>query len=64
MRGREFVMKDMYTYSKSAEELQKIYDEAIDAYMRVFERIGSEKLLMSLRHQAALLQNIAMNSKP
>jgi prolyl-tRNA synthetase len=40
MRGREFVMKDMYTYTKSAEELQKLYDEAKDAYLRVFDRIG------------------------
>jgi prolyl-tRNA synthetase len=40
MRGREFVMKDMYSYATSAEELQKFYDSAIDAYMRVFERVG------------------------
>jgi prolyl-tRNA synthetase len=40
MRGREFVMKDMYTYAKSAEELQKLYDEATDAYKRVFDRVG------------------------
>jgi prolyl-tRNA synthetase len=40
MRGREFVMKDMYTYTKSAEELQKLYDEAKEAYLRVFDRIG------------------------
>jgi prolyl-tRNA synthetase len=40
MRGREFVMKDMYTYTRSAEELQKLYDEVIDAYMRVFQRVG------------------------
>jgi prolyl-tRNA synthetase len=40
MRGREFVMKDMYSYSRSAEELQKFYDTTIDAYMRVFNKIG------------------------
>jgi prolyl-tRNA synthetase len=40
MRGREFVMKDMYTYAKSAEQLQKLYDEAIEAYKRVFDRVG------------------------
>src|SRR3954469_11527161 len=27
MRGREFVMKDMYTYARSAGELQKLYDQ-------------------------------------
>jgi prolyl-tRNA synthetase len=40
MRGREFVMKDMYTYAKSADELQKLYDEAKQAYLRIFDRIG------------------------
>jgi prolyl-tRNA synthetase len=40
MRGREFVMKDMYTYAHSAEALQVIYDQAIEAYKKVFERVG------------------------
>ena len=40
MRGREFVMKDMYTYAQSAEELQKLYDDATEAYKKVFQRIG------------------------
>jgi prolyl-tRNA synthetase len=40
MRGREFVMKDMYTYARSTEELQKLYDEATEAYKRVFDRVG------------------------
>jgi prolyl-tRNA synthetase len=40
MRGREFVMKDMYSYAKSAEELQSFYDKTIGAYMNVFKRVG------------------------
>lgn len=40
MRGREFVMKDMYSYTKSDEEHQKFYDASIAAYLRVFERAG------------------------
>ncbi len=40
MRGREFVMKDMYSYTKNADEHKKIYDATIDAYLRVFERVG------------------------
>lgn len=40
MRGREFVMKDMYSYSVSEEEHQKFYDSVIQAYLRVFERVG------------------------
>ncbi len=40
MRGREFVMKDMYTYSKDEESHQKLYDAITKAYLRVFERVG------------------------
>lgn len=40
MRGREFVMKDMYSYARSAEDLQAFYDATIDAYMNVFKRVG------------------------
>jgi prolyl-tRNA synthetase len=34
------VMKDMYSYAKSAEELQNFYDKTIGAYMNVFKRVG------------------------
>jgi prolyl-tRNA synthetase len=40
MRGREFVMKDLYAFSRSEEELQDFYDKVSDAYLRVFERVG------------------------
>jgi prolyl-tRNA synthetase len=40
MRGREFVMKDMYTYSRNDEEHKKIYDAATAAYLKVFDRVG------------------------
>jgi prolyl-tRNA synthetase len=40
MRGREFVMKDMYSYSRSAQENQAVYDGAKVAYERVFDRLG------------------------
>jgi prolyl-tRNA synthetase len=40
MRGREFVMKDLYSYSTSAEEHDAFYQSVIDAYMRIFERVG------------------------
>lgn len=40
MRGREFVMKDMYSFHTSAEELQAYYDKVIDAYKRVYNRLG------------------------
>ncbi|MBI5405505.1 prolyl-tRNA synthetase [Candidatus Kaiserbacteria bacterium] len=40
MRGREFIMKDMYSYSVSEEEHQNFYGKTMEAYKRVFERIG------------------------
>ena len=40
MRGREFVMKDLYGFSRSAEELQSFYDQVTTAYLKVFERVG------------------------
>ena len=40
MRGREFVMKDLYSYSKSDEEHKAFYDIVTEAYLRVFQRVG------------------------
>ena len=40
MRGREFVMKDMYSFHATAEDLERYYNESIEAYKRVFERLG------------------------
>lgn len=40
LRGREFVMKDMYSYARTDEELQKAYDDITKAYLRVFDRVG------------------------
>ncbi|MDB5194161.1 MAG: prolyl-tRNA synthetase [Parcubacteria group bacterium] len=40
MRGREFVMKDMYSYVLDAEAHKKFYDATIQAYLNVFKRAG------------------------
>jgi prolyl-tRNA synthetase len=40
MRGREFIMKDMYSYSLDEKSHQDFYDQAIKAYMNVFKRVG------------------------
>lgn len=40
MRGREFIMKDLYSYSRNNEEHDKIYSEVTEAYKRVFDRVG------------------------
>jgi prolyl-tRNA synthetase len=40
MRGREFVMKDMYSLHASAEDLDAYYNQVIEAYKRVYDRLG------------------------
>ncbi len=40
MRGREFLMKDMYSFSRNDEELDAFYEKAIVAYKNVYQRAG------------------------
>ena len=40
MRGREFIMKDAYSFHMSQESLQQTYDVMYDAYCKVFTRLG------------------------
>lgn len=40
MRGREFVMKDMYSFCADESTHEAYYESTKPAYMRVFERIG------------------------
>lgn len=40
MRGREFLMKDLYSFHASEEDLDRFYAEVEGAYRRIFERLG------------------------
>ena len=40
MRGREFTMKDAYSFDKDQAGLQKSYQIMYDAYVRIFNRFG------------------------
>lgn len=40
LRGREFVMKDMYSFARTQEEHDTIYERVAEAYRRVYERLG------------------------
>jgi prolyl-tRNA synthetase len=42
MRGREFIMKDAYSFDRDQAGLAKTYGKMFDAYVRVFTRIGLE----------------------
>lgn len=40
MRGREFVMKDAYSFDVDSSAADKSYEKMFNAYMRIFERCG------------------------
>lgn len=40
MRGREFTMKDAYSFDRDAEAMSKSYQIMYDAYVRIFNRFG------------------------
>ncbi|MDE2148365.1 MAG: proline--tRNA ligase [Gammaproteobacteria bacterium] len=42
MRGREFLMKDAYSFHLEADDLEREYRNMRAAYARIFERIGVE----------------------
>ncbi|MCI1004573.1 proline--tRNA ligase [Herbaspirillum sp. C7C8] len=42
MRGREFTMKDAYSFDRDLDGLKKSYQAMYDAYVRIFTRFGLE----------------------
>ena len=42
LRTREFIMKDAYSFDRDEEGLQASYDKFIEAYDRIFDRVGLE----------------------
>ncbi|MFL9873401.1 proline--tRNA ligase [Paraburkholderia megapolitana] len=42
MRGREFIMKDAYSFDKDMDGLRETYRKMYDAYVRIFTRLGLE----------------------
>ncbi|MBC7581238.1 prolyl-tRNA synthetase [Aeromicrobium sp.] len=40
LRGREFVMKDMYTFARTQAEHDELYEQIAAAYSRVYSRLG------------------------
>ncbi|MGN6599656.1 MAG: proline--tRNA ligase [Actinomycetes bacterium] len=47
LRGREFVMKDSYSFDLDSAGLQKSYDLHREAYIRTFERLGMSYVIVS-----------------
>ena len=42
MRGREFTMKDAYSFDRDEEAAGRSYDTMFDTYLRIFRRLGLE----------------------
>ncbi|MEI7621827.1 MAG: aminoacyl--tRNA ligase-related protein, partial [Candidatus Moraniibacteriota bacterium] len=40
LRGREFFMKDLYSFHATEEDLDAYYEKAIKAYEKIFQRVG------------------------
>ncbi|WP_288798010.1 proline--tRNA ligase [uncultured Arsenicicoccus sp.] len=46
LRGREFIMKDSYSFDVSDEGLQKSYDAHREAYVKIFDRLGFDYVIV------------------
>lgn len=42
MRGREFIMKDAYTFDETKDQAMQSYEKMRQAYTRIFKRLGLE----------------------
>lgn len=40
MRGREFLMKDLYSFSRNQKEHDDFYEKAASAYIKIYDRLG------------------------
>jgi prolyl-tRNA synthetase len=40
LRGREFLMKDLYSFHLTEEDLNNYYEKVIEAYSKIFKRLG------------------------
>ncbi|XVS63134.1 proline--tRNA ligase [Actinosynnema sp. CA-299493] len=47
LRGREFLMKDSYSFDLADEGLAQSYQRHREAYIRIFERLGLEYVIVS-----------------
>jgi prolyl-tRNA synthetase len=47
LRGREFVMKDSYSFDLDDEGLSRSYQQHRDAYIRIFDRLGMDYVIVS-----------------
>ncbi|MDD5760771.1 MAG: His/Gly/Thr/Pro-type tRNA ligase C-terminal domain-containing protein [Candidatus Pacebacteria bacterium] len=46
LRGREFIMKDLYSFHQDEKDLEKYYNRVKKAYQRIFRRCGLNALVV------------------
>lgn len=46
LRGREFSMKDLYSFHLTPEDLDAYYEKVMDAYLRIYRRCGLEAIVV------------------
>ncbi len=44
LRGREFIMKDLYSAHTTAEDLESYYEKVAEAYLEIFKELGIEAI--------------------
>ena len=44
LRGREFRMKDLYSFHKDKEDLNRFYQKVIEVYLKIFQRCGLKEV--------------------
>ncbi|HMH30932.1 MAG TPA: aminoacyl--tRNA ligase-related protein [Methylomirabilota bacterium] len=40
LRGREFLMKDMYSFTRTQKEHEELYEKVVQSYHKIYERLG------------------------
>lgn len=45
LRGREFIMKDLYSLHTTKEDFEKYYEEIKKVYLKIFERLGLKTIV-------------------
>jgi len=54
IRVREFTMKDAYSFHTSQEDLEKYYERAHEAYVRIYQRVGM-KHVVSIKSNSGMM---------
>lgn len=51
LRGKEFIMKDLYTFDATEHEAEITYDDVTRAYQNIFTRIGLPFAIVCIFHK-------------